>query len=138
MKPFKKGLILVSVLSVLAPSAFSGSESMPSVSVAVPKRVYTISNPSEIDQLKTEQGFGIHAPAVKMMNLMMVRGSGYEGMDMSKMPETASQESRPPPGIQVEFQPPRPLVGQNRMRFSAGPGQKIVSAHVHGHHGHGH
>jgi hypothetical protein len=41
------------------------------------------------ETLLEERGFGDQEPIVRMMNLMMVGGSGYEGMDMSKMPETA-------------------------------------------------
>lgn len=48
-----------------------------------PKRVHTIANQKEAEDLQKTAGFGKSEPEIRMMNLMMIEGSGMEGMDMS-------------------------------------------------------
>lgn len=57
-----------------------GKEYMPSMPILKPKRVFTVDDP---DKLQAQAGFAKDAKEVGMMNLMMVEGSGMEGMDMS-------------------------------------------------------
>jgi hypothetical protein len=60
----------------------AGSEGMPSMPLIQPKKTFTVKDGSE---LESQRGFGDQEPEVKMMNLMMVEGSGMEGMSMSAM-----------------------------------------------------
>ena len=74
--------ILVATMSMFftfSNSAFASSEGMTSMPTIQPKRVFTV---TEKDDLQGNQGFGDREPMIKMMNLMMVEGSGMEGMDM--------------------------------------------------------
>jgi hypothetical protein len=66
------GFILVSNLS------WAGNESMPSMP-KIEGKTYVLKGDEGLDEKK---GFGDNESMTKMMNLMMVEGSGYEGMDM--------------------------------------------------------
>lgn len=66
--------------------AMAGQEGMASMPVITPTRVFTV---QEGQDLESQRGFGDQEPTVRMMNLMMVEGSGMEGMDMA-MNETHS------------------------------------------------
>jgi hypothetical protein len=59
--------------------AWAGTESMPSMPKINPKQVITVHGNEDFD---SQKGFGEQAPMVRMMNLMMVEGSGMEGMSM--------------------------------------------------------
>jgi hypothetical protein len=60
--------------------AFAGTEGMPSMPIAKPKLVFTVTGKENFEETR---GFGKDADRVKMMNLMMVGGSEYEGMEMT-------------------------------------------------------
>lgn len=65
-----------------APAAFAIDEGMPNMPRIAPKRVYTVPTREAGEELLESRGFGDREPSVRMMNLMMVEGSGYEGMEM--------------------------------------------------------
>lgn len=72
----KKILILI-----LLPMASFAAESMPSMPMLKVKKIITV---TVEDQFDDEIGFGEQEENTKMMNLMMVEGSGIEGMDHSQ------------------------------------------------------
>ena len=78
----KLKLFFVLLLTFAASFNSAASESMPSMPKLAPKKVYTI---KDNENLESQQGFGDKEQEVRMMNLMMVEGSGYEGMDMDGM-----------------------------------------------------
>ncbi len=69
----------------LSIGAWAVEESMPGMPRIVPKRTYKVETVEQGESLLEERGYGDQEPIVRMMNLMMVGGSGYEGMDMSQM-----------------------------------------------------
>lgn len=73
----------------LSNAATAGTEGMASMPTIQPKRVYTVTGK---DDLRAGQGFGDQEPMVKMMNLMMVEGSGMEGMDMEMPSKLAAND----------------------------------------------
>jgi hypothetical protein len=72
------------------PIARAGTEGMPSMPMIVEKQTRTVGAKDDFDATK---GFGDKAPMVRMMNLMMVEGSGMEGM---KMTSTEGQTATAP------------------------------------------
>ncbi len=74
--------ILVAILanSTLALALEEGMTQMPKIK---PKTSYTVQTNEKGEDLLDSRGFGEKEPMVRMMNLMMVEGSGYEGMDMN-------------------------------------------------------
>lgn len=77
--------------ALAAGAAWAGTEGMPHMPQAQEKGAYVIQNEDQGATLQDERGFGDREPMVRMMNLMMVEGSGYQGMDMSGM----AMEARP-------------------------------------------
>ncbi len=75
----KYALSLMAPLTILSSIAFAGNEGMPSMPLIKAKRIYTVTAKDDLD---AEKGFGDQEPMVRMMNLMMVEGSGMQGMDM--------------------------------------------------------
>jgi hypothetical protein len=69
------GFILASTLS------WAGTEGMPSMP-KIEGKTYILKGDENLDEQK---GFGENESRTKMTNLMMVEGSGYEGMDMDAM-----------------------------------------------------
>lgn len=65
--------------------AFAMEDGMPNMPRIEPKRTYTIKSADEGETVQDDRGFGEKDSEVSMMNLMMVEGSGYEGMDMKEM-----------------------------------------------------
>jgi hypothetical protein len=61
----------------------AGKEGMSGMPLIQPKRTYTIPTREAGEELKAARGFGDQEPMVRMMNLMMVGGSGLEGMEMA-------------------------------------------------------
>jgi hypothetical protein len=58
---------------------------MSEMPILKPKSSYTVPSKDAGEALLEQRGYGDKEPEVKMMNLMMVRGSGFEGMDMDQM-----------------------------------------------------
>jgi hypothetical protein len=77
---FRKPLPLL--LLLLGTSVFAAEEGMTSMPKISPKRTFQVTDGQVLSE---DAGFGKNEPQVKMMNLMMVEGSGMEGMDMGGM-----------------------------------------------------
>ncbi|MBC7386915.1 MAG: FixH family protein [Cryobacterium sp.] len=75
--------ILTAISSIQSARAgnFEGMKEMP---LAVPSKTYTVPSKEAGESLVEARGFGDQEPSVRMMNLMMVEGSGFEGMDMAE------------------------------------------------------
>ncbi len=68
----------------------AGTEGMKDLPQIKSGQIHTVDGSEDFE---SEKGFGDQEPMVKMMNLMMVEGSGYEGMTMGK---DASMKKNPP------------------------------------------
>ena len=81
MKYFKS-ILVVAILSqsYLVSADSEGMKQMPKIT---PKKIYTVKSKANGEDILDSRGFGDKEPEVRMMNLMMVEGSGVEGMDMS-------------------------------------------------------
>lgn len=81
MKNFRLSVLIFSIVSLLSasPVAKANSEGMPSMPLIKPSRTLTVGHEDDLD---SQKGFGDQEPMVRMMNLMMVEGSGMEGMSM--------------------------------------------------------
>lgn len=74
---------LVGILAwTISSYVFAGTEGMPSMPKIQEKQVHVVKQGDDFDEQK---GFGDQESMTRMMNLMMVEGSGYEGMDMEGM-----------------------------------------------------
>jgi hypothetical protein len=87
-------LLILFVGSIHLDPAFAATEGMTSMPLAKESRVFNVTG---TENFKATQGFGRDEPKIKMMNLMMVGGSGYEGMDMSALDTPKSV-----PDLQIE------------------------------------
>ncbi|MBC7386161.1 MAG: FixH family protein [Cryobacterium sp.] len=72
-------------LPALVPVAYADEERMPNMPIIHPKKIYSVPSEAAGADLLEQRGYGDKEQAVKMMNLMMVEGSGYVGMDMRNM-----------------------------------------------------
>lgn len=81
-----KTFLLMLLLPAAALANEEGMREMPKIS---PSRSYVVGTKAQGEELLEGRGFGANAPAVGMKNLMMVGGSGYEGMEMGKAPPAA-------------------------------------------------
>ena len=68
---------------------------MTSMPILKESKVFTVQSLEAGEDLLDQRGFGAQEPTVRMMNLMMVEGSGYEGMDMSGMKMASHDEAKP-------------------------------------------
>ena len=84
-------LILFLTTSLITTSTWSGEEGMPKMPIIQPKKTYVIPNQKTGDELLEQRGYGDQEPMVRMMNLMMVGGSEYEGMDMTEMTDESDE-----------------------------------------------
>lgn len=91
------GLLLLQSLH-----AFAGTEAMASMPRLKSKRTFIIKSKVQGEDLKDQSGFGEKEPEVRMMNLMMVEGSGYEGMDMAQMSMGKMKDEQPMQMAQAE------------------------------------
>ncbi len=81
-----KKIHFVAVFSSLLILSAAGAESvqgMTGLPLVKPKKTYSVSTKDQGEELLEQRGFGDQEPEVRMMNLMMVEGSGFEGMDMN-------------------------------------------------------
>lgn len=78
-----------------APSTMKAEESMPNMPRIEPQRVYSVGTEQEGEDLLEERGFGEQEPRVRMMNRMMVGGSGLENMDMGDRMGGRPKETQP-------------------------------------------
>jgi hypothetical protein len=88
-----KSILLFSAL--ISATAIAANEGMPNMPKVNAKRVYMVKSQEEGETLLDDRGFGEKEPEVKMMNLMMVEGSGYEGMDMAGMKLSKNDKGTP-------------------------------------------
>jgi hypothetical protein len=117
-------LMILSIASVTT-TVRAGSESMPSMPVIKEKKVTIITGKED---MQNTQGFGDSEGEVKMMNLMMVEGSGYEGMEMdmgahghshAKAENSATpKQDEFPYEIHATIKPNPPKVGANQLEFT--------------------
>jgi hypothetical protein len=82
-------------LTAYGTGAHAGTDAFPNMPKIQPKKTFSVQNADAGEDLQAERGFGEQEPMVRMMNLMMVEGSGMEGMDMGSMKMTASNEAPP-------------------------------------------
>jgi hypothetical protein len=78
-------LIFTYLLLAIPVASFATEESMKQMPIIKPKNSYSVQSTAKGENLLDQRGFGDQEPMVRMMNLMMVQGSGYEGMDMDAM-----------------------------------------------------
>ncbi len=76
--------------ALIATPARSMEEGMPKMRRIQAKRTFIVPNQEAGEELLKQRGYGDQEPMVRMMNLMMVGGSGYEGMDMAQMTADAT------------------------------------------------
>jgi hypothetical protein len=91
MKKYMKQILFTFLGLILMRTSFAGSEGMPSMPRLEPTKVRTVNVDDDLD---AEKGFGDQAPMVKMMNLMMVEGSGMEGMSMDMSMDAPKQSAK--------------------------------------------
>jgi hypothetical protein len=116
--------------------AFSGTDMMPSMPMMKEKKLHVVKSNEEGEDLQDQRGFGDDAPKVRMMNLMMVEGSGYEGMDMSEMSAQDSKSTGTTdhtshavqtPSSSLELKSFQPKKGLNVIEFTAKPNLKFTA-----------
>lgn len=129
------------LIFALSPYAFGSEEMMNQMPKIKPKASYTVESKEKGEDLLDSRGFGDKEPMVRMMNLMMVEGSGVEGMDMNgtamsgsghemhhahQMKMAANEEKQEPSSMkmtsQLEYEvstsPPKPKVGANSVTIT--------------------
>ncbi len=129
MNHFAKQLLISSLIFAFTSFASAGTEGMPSMPKIEPKRTINVQGNEDFE---SQQGFGDQAPMVQMMNLMMVEGSGLEGMEMDMAQNehagheghkigTSSSENRAaelPYDFQVKIVPGPAKVGTNTVELT--------------------
>lgn len=76
-------IILFGMLLSLPTFSWGAEEGMTHMPKIKPKNSYIVQSNEKGEDIQDQRGFGEKEPMVRMMNLMMVEGSGYEGMDMN-------------------------------------------------------
>jgi hypothetical protein len=121
-------------VTLLSTAAWGMEEGMPKMPRIQPKKTYTIPTKEAGEDLLEQRGYGDQESSVRMMNLMMVGGSGSEGMDMamsgheSHMPRSAPSASY---DYDVKITPDPPQAGSNilvvemRRKSDAKPAQGL-------------
>lgn len=79
------GLVCSGLASVAISTAQASEEGMAAMPTIAAKKSYPVPTTEAGETLLEQRGFGDEEPEVRMMNLMMVEGSGMEGMDMGAM-----------------------------------------------------
>ncbi|MBS1963232.1 MAG: FixH family protein [Bdellovibrionales bacterium] len=93
MRKTNLSLLCFLLLSVASFGQAADAESMKDMPLIKAKKIYTVQSSDAGNDLQDNRGFGDKEPEVRMMNLMMVEGSGYEGMDMEEMKMSDSKKS---------------------------------------------
>ena len=116
---------LISVVFLLVASAHAAEEGMREMPKIVPKRSFVVETREQGNEMLENRGFGAQEPSVRMKNLMMVGGSGYEGMDMSAPPPGYLPHSPPAsaPGVSWETMPAPLAVGKGTISISLRDGK---------------
>ena len=76
--------ILLLIVLLIPASTWAAEEHMPQMPRIEPKKVFVVPSQDAGEALLEDRGFGEEEDQVRMMNLMMVEGSGFEGMDMTQ------------------------------------------------------
>lgn len=130
----KKTISLLWVGLWITPSlVLAGKEGMPSMPLIQPKKSYTVESAAQGEALLDQRGYGDQEPMVRMMNLMMVGGSGLEGMEMdiasSSTPSShaghsahAAPTQTTDPKISAAIVSDSPKVGTNILEITTDPG----------------
>ncbi|MFL5814942.1 MAG: FixH family protein [Bdellovibrionia bacterium] len=123
----KKARIIIGAiagLGLISMTAHSAEEGMPRMPKIAPKKSYTVQSIEQGKTLLEERGYGDQEPMVRMMNLMMVGGSGYEGMDMQNVSEAAAPKVPSPAegqtasfDVQSKLTPDPARVGANTLEI---------------------
>lgn len=80
------------ILLLTALPAWAATQDMPSMPLIQPKKTTVVTTVEEGRALLRDRGFGAKEDEVEMMNLMMVEGSGVEGMDHSSHGNAPTQD----------------------------------------------
>jgi hypothetical protein len=81
----KTRVLLLGAALILPTTVFADPDGMKGMPTIKDKKTYSVKSADEGKTLQDGRGFGDEEQETRMMNLMMVEGSGYEGMDMSAM-----------------------------------------------------
>lgn len=111
----KKLVLKASLLLFAFHFANAGTESMPSMPKIQPHKVMTVKGGEDFE---SQKGFGDQAPMVRMMNLMMVEGSGMEGMSMDMSMDMSSEMPGGMPNNKHSDHMQMNSVAQNEMKHS--------------------
>ena len=108
--------------------AWSGEDQMINMPKIQPKKTYTVKDQQAGEDLLDNRGYGDQESSVRMMNLMMVEGSGMEGMDMGEMKamKMAAKATSPTPSegqtahydFKTQIIPSTPQVGANTLEIT--------------------
>jgi hypothetical protein len=88
-------IMFTMVLMSISLTARAGVENMKQMPLIQATKSYTVPSNEAGEELVQKRGYGDQEPMVKMMNLMMVEGSGIEGMSMDSMPMARNDEAAP-------------------------------------------
>jgi hypothetical protein len=91
-----KSSTLIAAMVLSNATAYAATDSMANMPTIQPKKSYAVSSSEAGEELQAQRGFGEQEPMVRMMNLMMVEGSGMEGMDMGSMKMAANDTGQRP------------------------------------------
>jgi hypothetical protein len=86
-------IVLLGALLSLPMNVFADPDGMKGMPTIKAEKTYSVKSMDEGEELQDARGFGDKEPATRMMNLMMVEGSGYEGMDMAAMTKSGTKMS---------------------------------------------
>ena len=125
------------VLGLLVSSprrSVGAEEGMKQMAKLKSSRVYAVESGEKGEDLLDRRGFGDQEPMVRMMNLMMVEGSGYAGMDMgagamkmagnaAEAPARADDQSTTPYEFEAVVASPPAKVGANSITISIRDGK---------------
>jgi len=113
-------LPLIGILS-FSTASLGADEGMPSMPKIAPKKTYPVQSVGQGESLLEDRGYGDQESSVRMMYLMMVGGSGYEGMEM-----TQASDGVPIPAegqtatydVQTQITPDPPHVGTHLLNVT--------------------
>lgn len=110
-------------------SAEEGMKHMPQINA---QKTYVIESNQKGEDILDGRGFGDKEPIVRMMNLMMVEGSGYEGMDMANASTKANGNSEMKHAHQMNENEPKLQAKNTAYKFEAkvAPGPAKVGANT--------
>lgn len=98
-------------------NSFAAENHMPTMPKLKPHKIFEVKDQNISDQIMKDRGFGDAEEEVRMMNLMMVEGSGLEGMDMSLNTQNAHHAPTRGNGFIVIREEMNPKVGVNEVIF---------------------